>query len=74
MKIPTEQVPQADRIEAVEKALRAVLEGAETYQDIAKALGYAERQGRYYRRACEILGLTARTESNRSVLTPMGRR
>lgn len=72
MKIPTDQVPQADSIDVVEKALQAISEGAETYQDIAQVIGYAERQGRYYRRACEILGFAIRTGTNQSILTPTG--
>ena len=75
MEIPTRDVPQADSVEVIEKALRAVSEGAETFQDIAPALGgYDERKGRYYRRACEILGFTDRLSTNKSVVTPLGRK
>ncbi|MDB4789966.1 AAA-associated domain-containing protein [bacterium] len=73
MKIPTQQIPQADSLEVVERALEAVSEGAKTYQEIASSLGYDERQGRYYRLACEILGFTERPEGeNSSVITSDG--
>jgi C-terminal AAA-associated domain len=72
MKIPTDQVPQADNIQAIEISLQAVSEGANTYQDIAYALGYKERQGRYYRLACEILRFTYKTGVNQSAITPFG--
>ena len=73
MKIPTDQVPQADNIKAIEISIQAVSEGAKTSQDIAHALGYDERQGRYYRLACEILGFTYRTKVNQSAITPFGK-
>jgi hypothetical protein len=73
MKIPTDQVPQADNIQAIETTLQAVSDGAKTHQDIATALAYKERQGRYYRLACEILGFTSRIGVNQSAITPFGR-
>jgi len=73
MKIPTDQVPQADNIQAIEISIQAVSDGAQTYQDIARALGYDERQGRYYRLACEILGFTHKMGVNQSAITPFGK-
>lgn len=73
MKIPTDQVPQADNIQAIETSLQAVSEGAKTYQDIADVLGYTKRQGRYYRLACEILGFTYKLGVNQSAITPFGK-
>lgn len=73
MKIPTNEIPQADSLEVVEKAVRAVTQGAKTYQQIAAALGYTLRQGRYYRLAGQILGFLARTGPNVSKITSTGR-
>jgi hypothetical protein len=72
MKIPSEDVPQADMLEDVIKVVEAVDAGAKSFQDLAKAIGKVERQGRYYRRAAEILGFI-QNEHNRSRLTKLGR-
>jgi hypothetical protein len=42
--------------------------------DTAQAIGKVGRQGRYYRRAAEILGLIERRSLNASTLTALGRR
>ena len=73
MKIPSEDVPQADLLKEVVRAVEAVAAGATTFQDIAAHFGKVERQGRYYRRAAEILGLLASAGTNHSVLNPRGK-
>jgi len=71
---------QANRIEEVVLSVRAVSQGERSDQAIGAALGarrgstFADRQGRYYRLASEILGLTRRIHPNVSVVTPLGRR
>lgn len=72
MKIPSKEIPQADELGVVAEVVVAVAAGATTYQEIAAAIGYVERQGRYYRLAAEILGLTRSVHSNTSALTPFG--
>lgn len=72
MKIPTNEIPQADRLEVVEKAVRAVAQGAKTYQQIADALDYTPRQGSYYRLAGQILGFIAKAGPNVSKITSKG--
>ena len=72
MKIPSSLVPQADRLDEVLRAVEAVGRGAITFQDIARALGKVERQGRYYRLAAEILGFL-NNSANHAVLTDSGR-
>lgn len=72
MKIPAKEIPQADSLDTLERAIRAVSEGASTYQDIANTLGYDERQGRYYRMAGEILGLLEKPARNQSRTTSLG--
>src|SRR5258708_570086 len=72
MRIPSEDIPQADVLNEVVRAVEAVARGAKTFEEIAEAIGKVDRQGRYYRRAGEILGFV-RNERNRSTLTPSGR-
>jgi len=78
--IATRYWPQADKLENVVVAVRAVSEGSTSDQAIGDALGlkrgksYANRQGRYYRLATEILSFTKRIRKNVSSLTPLGRR
>jgi len=72
MRIPSEDIPQADVLDEVVRTVEAVSQGARTFDDIAEAIGKVDRQGRYYRRAAEILGLV-RNERNHSTLTPVGR-
>lgn len=73
MKLPTCEVPQADNVEAIAKAVRSVADGAMTYQEIADALGYTGRQGSYYRAAGEILGFLKKVERNYVKVTATGR-
>lgn len=72
MRIPSEDIPQADVLDEVVRTVEAVSDGARTFDDIAEAIGKVERQGRYYRRAAEILGFI-QNQHNRSTLTPSGR-
>ncbi len=72
MKINSENVPQADNLEDVIECVIAVSEGEGTYQEIANRIGKVERQGRYYRKAAEILGLII-NQNNESHLTDLGR-
>tara|TARA_R110002124_G_scaffold276704_1_gene447624 strand:+ start:11659 stop:12693 length:1035 start_codon:yes stop_codon:yes gene_type:complete len=73
MKVPSDQIPQADRLTDVIKTVIAVSQGARSYQDLARAIGKVDRQGRYYRKAAEIIGLIRSTGRNHSALTDLGR-
>jgi hypothetical protein len=72
MRIPSEDIPQADVLDEVVRTVEAVSRGAKTFDDIARAIGKVGRQGRYYRRAAEILGFI-QNQHNRSALTATGR-
>lgn len=72
MKIPSKEIPQADSIVDVVNTVIAVSRGAHSFQEIARFINKVERQGRYYRRAAEILGLIITPKSNYSVLTSLG--
>ena len=73
MKIPSEDVIQADTPERVMATVNAVARGAHDDKAIAIAIGDLDpRQGRYYRRAAEVLGFMVR-EGGRSVLTTIGK-
>jgi hypothetical protein len=74
MPIPSRDVPQADDLNEVVRTVEAVGAGARTFQDLANILAKDPRQGRYYRRAAEILGFVRTPTHNRSVLTSAGRR
>jgi hypothetical protein len=72
MRIPSESIPQADVLDDVVRTVEAVGTGAQSFSDIAEAIGKVDRQGRYYRKAAEILGFIENA-ANRSNLTPKGR-
>lgn len=73
MRIASKDVPQADKLSVVVRLIEAIENGARTYQEIAKAINMVERQGRYYRRAAEILRLIVKVEGeNCAVLTSTG--
>lgn len=72
MKIPSEDVPQADKLEDVVKLVEGVAKGACTFQEQSKYIGKVDRQGRYYRRAAEILGFI-QNQTNRAVITNSGK-
>lgn len=71
MKIPSEDVPQADKLEDVVKVIEGVGQGARTFQDLSRYIDKVERQGRYYRRAAEILGFI-KNQTNHAILTKLG--
>lgn len=71
MRIPSPSIPQADVLDDVIRVAAVVAQGAHTFQEIAKHIRKGERQGRYYRRAAEILGLVS-NEGNHAVLTEFG--
>ena len=73
MKVSSDQIPQADTLIDVIKAVIAVSQGAKSYQDIANAINKVDRQGRYYRKAAEIIGFIRSTKRNHSELTDLGR-
>lgn len=67
-----EDVPQADDVRKIILTIQAVENGSRTYTDIAEAIGHlTERQGRYYRKAAEILGFI-KNKNNYSELTRQG--
>jgi hypothetical protein len=72
MRIPTKDVPQADQLRDVLKVVEAVGGGSSTDRDIGDAIGKVDRQGRYYRRAAELLGLVKSAGANQSILTDLG--
>lgn len=75
MRIPSNDIPQADKLDEVIRAVEAVSQGARTFEAIAESLGKVPRQGRYYRRAGEILGLISNARGlNQASLTDAGRR
>jgi hypothetical protein len=74
VKIASDEIPQADRLSDVAEVVAAVAKGATTFQEIADAIGKVERQGRYYRKAAEIVGLIQSVGLNQSALTPLGQR
>lgn len=70
MRIQSNDLPQADRIESVIAATLAIANGAKTDIEIANEVPGIEgdsRQGRYYRRAAEILGLISNRNNNASI-------
>lgn len=73
MGILTDTIPQADSLGVLIEAVKAVSNGKRSDKDIAEVLDYDERQGRYYRKASELIGLTYRSDKNISVLTPAGK-
>lgn len=72
MLIPSDQIPQADRLDEVIRTVIAISQGHRTFQDIARFIGKVDRQGRYYRKAAEIIGLVVTRTPNNSTLTPLG--
>lgn len=73
MRIPSDDVPQADKLSEVVRTVEAVAAGAKTFDDISHAIGKVDRQGRYYRRAAEILGLVSNVRGrNQASLTSAG--
>ena len=73
MRIPSDEIPQADIITDVVRTVICISQGGQTFQDIATAINKVERQGRYYRKAAEIIGLITTPTTNHSILTDLGR-
>jgi hypothetical protein len=74
MRIQSKDLPQADRIESVVLATVAIANRATTDIEIANQVPGIEgddRQGRYYRRAAEILGFVTNNRNNAQI-TPKG--
>ena len=72
MRIPSRDVPQADVLTDVVKVVEGVSQGERTFQGLSRYINKVERQGRYYRRAAEILGFVE-NRANDSTLTTLGR-
>lgn len=72
MKVPSEDIPQADNLTDVIKTVLAVSHGAHTFQQIAASVDKGERQGRYYRKAAEIIGMISTPRPNYAALTALG--
>jgi ParB/RepB/Spo0J family partition protein len=64
-------IPQADRLDKVILTVKSISEGANTDVRIAAAIGFSDRQGRYYRHAAEILGFV-KNERNNAIATDSG--
>ncbi len=73
MRIKSDEIPQADVLEEVIRTIICIANGGRSYQDIAKSIGKVERQGRYYRKAAEILGFISTPSTNNSILTDLGK-
>ena len=70
MRIQSNDLPQADRIESVVAATLAIANGARTDMEIADRVPGIEgddRQGRYYRKAAEILGFITNIRNNAAI-------
>jgi len=72
MRVPSDEIPQADILKDVIETIIAVSEGLRTFQQIANFIGKGDRQGRYYRKAAEIVGMIVKPNRNQSILTPLG--
>jgi len=68
-----DDIPQANDLTKVGLTVVAVNDGASTFQEIAHAIGFVDRQARYYRKAAEILGLIDQVGRNKSTLTETGK-
>ena len=73
MMVTTAEFPQADRLTQVGKVAEAIAKGHHTDDAIEKYIGLDSdgRQGRYYRQAAVVLGLTT-NHQNYSALTAAG--
>lgn len=72
MRIPSDEIPQADRLSEVIRTVICISQGGQSFQDIAAFINKVDRQGRYYRKAAEIIGMITTPLRNQSVLTPLG--
>lgn len=73
MKIQSKDIPQADRLHDVLRTVHAVVEGHTSDSQISEYIDKGARQGRYYRRAAEILGFISNSR-NHSELSARGHR
>jgi len=73
MRIKSFDIPQADRLESVVQVIINVGNGARTDVQIIRNITdlTTDRQGRYYRKAAEILGFIA-NQKNSAQITPKG--
>jgi hypothetical protein len=69
----SKEIPQADSLLVVEKAVAALASGAKDDAEIAQYLGYSARQGHYYRKAAELCGFAIHFDG-KSQPTKLGRR
>ncbi len=69
--IESKDIPQADLLSKVVAVVELIYNGAVSDEEIASGLDFDSRQGRYYRRAAEMLGFIV-TERNVSQLTEKG--
>jgi hypothetical protein len=65
-------VPQADVLEDVGRVVEAVGAGLDGEAQLGEHIGKSPRQGRYYRRAAELLGLLKPVRRGHSELAPRG--
>jgi len=72
IRFSTADIPQADKLEKVMAAIDAVNDGATSEAQIAEAIGFSDRQARYYRHAAEILGFI-NNKSNYATVTETGK-
>ena len=72
MRIPSDEIPQADLLSEVVRTVICIAQGGRTFQDIAAFINKVDRQGRYYRKAAEIIGMIETPQKNHSVLTASG--
>jgi hypothetical protein len=73
MAFSTEDFPQADKLDQVGMVAQAVSKGHRSFDAIEDFIGLESegRQGRYYRKAAELLGLVT-NRANRATLTDRG--
>lgn len=67
-----EEIPQANNLTKVGMVVIAVYENKCSFQEISESIKFTDRQGRYYRKAAEILGLIETSKRNQSHLTEAG--
>lgn len=73
-KYSTGRLPQADNLSLVIRTVELVSQDPKTDEELAKEYGgYVARQGRYYRKAAELLGFVRRPNPNQAVATRDGK-
>lgn len=71
-KYSLESLPQADDLSRVKDCVLAISKGKKTDKEICIEIGFSDRQARYYRKSCEILGLIS-VSSNKTELSNLGK-